>query len=135
MNANRLRELFGEMRDDPVPPESLARVRVAVTGRVQARRRRVGAAWKIAAALAMGGCVAAVMLKVRTAAPLERPAATPAAAVEPAAPVVAPRRALPARAKPVAHRQVQAAPTEGGASEIRIENPEEPDVVIVLIGG
>lgn len=42
MNDNELRELFGEMRDDPVPSESLARVRMAVSGRLQARRRALG---------------------------------------------------------------------------------------------
>ena len=155
MNDHELRGLFSEMRDDAVPVESMARVRMAVTERVEARRRlfgmnRVGLGWKVAAALAVGGCVTAVMFNVRTVAPVQQRAAQPAVVVEQAAPVqAAPVQVAPVQVAPVqvtspkpvvrkaraAVKHVEPAPMEGGASEIRIESPLEPDVVIVLIGG
>ena len=151
MNDDHIRELFGEMRDDPVPAESLARVRMAVSASVQARRRFFGVAWfgmawKAAAVLSVGGCLAMVMLRPRAVAPMPVVAVRPAviaaeqgALVEPPAPPVAHKRVLKVAAKPV--REVQEAPVShvnvdaGGAHEIRIENPYDPDVVIVLIGG
>jgi hypothetical protein len=148
MNDNELRGLFSEMREDPVPAESLARVRMAVAGRVQARRRVWGIGWKVAAAVAVCGCLAGVMLRVRTVAPVQSPVApvvapavvAPAVVAEQDVPVETPpalHKRAPTVAKPV--RQVEAAPASnvdgGGAHEIRIENPYDPDVVIVLIGG
>ncbi len=143
MNDNELSELFSEMRDDPVPAESLARVRMAVAGRVQARRRVLGMGWKIAVPLAVAGCIAAVMLRPRPVAPAAAPAPSAIIAVEQSAPVEAPPPKpavhMPVRAvaKPVRHAQEAPASNvdAGGAHEIRIENPYDPDVVIVLIGG
>jgi len=144
MNDNELRGLFSEMREDLVPAESLARVRMAVAGRVQARRRVLGMGWKIAAALAVGGCLAAVMLRPRAVAPVPvAPAPSAIIAVEQSAPVIAPPPKpavhMPVRAVAKPARHAQEAPAShvdaGGAHEIRIENPYDPDVVIVLIGG
>jgi hypothetical protein len=136
MNDNEMRELFGEMREEAVPGESLARVRMAVTERVAARRRMLGVRWKVAALLAVAGCLGLVMWQPWTVAPPMR-VPMPAVAVEQSAPVEAPapvvRKAVRAVAKPVRH--VETAPVESGASEIRIESPLEPDVVIVLLGG
>lgn len=144
MNDDQMRELFSEMKEDAVPAESLARVRMAVAGRVQARRRVFGMAWKIAVPLAVAGCLAAVMLRPRAVEPA--PVATPAAiiAVDQSAPIdpvppAPPAVHMPVRAvaKPVPHAQEAPAShvDAGGAHEIRIENPYDPDVVIVLIGG
>jgi hypothetical protein len=140
MNDNELRELFGEMRDDPVPAESLARVRMAVAGRLQARRRAFGMGWKIAVPLVVAGCLTVAIGRPRTAEPVQAPAA-PVAAIEQSVPVEAPSprpvhkrvRAAAKVAAPVTH--VLPAPAPSGASEIRIENPYDPEVVIVLIGG
>ena len=48
--------------------------------------------------------------------------------------VYAPRDVVDKMRK-VVHKKLPPAPIEGGANEIRIESPLEPDVVIVLIGG
>ena len=140
MNDNELRELFSEMREDPVPAESLARVRIAVAERVQSRRRRFGMGWKIAVPLAVAGCLTVAMLRPRITEPVQAPVA-PVAAIEQSAPVEArPRRPVHKRVRAAAKaaapaRHVLPAPAPSGASEIRIENPNDPEVVIVLIGG
>jgi hypothetical protein len=142
MNDDQIRELFGEMREEAVPGASLARVRRAVGAAVESRRRVFGGVWKAAVLLAAAGCLAVVMWQART---VERPAQTTVRVPVVQAPVVEVEQIAPAPA-PVVHKQVRAvakpvreierAPVEnGGASEIRIESPYEPDVVIVLIGG
>jgi hypothetical protein len=140
MNDNELRELFSEMREDPVPAESLARVRMAVTGRLQSRRRAFGMGWKIGVPLAVAGCLTVAIWRPRTAAPVRAPIA-PVAAIEPSVAVEArPPRPVHKRVRAAAKaaapaRHVLPAPPPSGASEIRIENPNDPEVVIVLIGG
>jgi hypothetical protein len=134
MNDNELRGLFSEMREEPVPAESLARVRMAVTERVEARRRRVAASWKIAVPLAVACCVTVVMLRPKAVTPV--PVAPVVEVEQQSAPVqVASPKPVVRKRVGAAVSHVQPAPIEGGASEIRIESPLEPDVVIVLIGG
>jgi hypothetical protein len=154
MRDDEIRELFGEMREEAVPAESLARVRRAVAERVSARRRWFPA-WKVAAMLAVAGVLAVVMVRVRTGGPVQNPVvqapvvqapvvqapvvAQSSPEVAPAAPVVhkAEHRVVPVVAKPVRHVEAPpgVSPDTGGAHEIRIESDEDPDVVIVLIGG
>jgi hypothetical protein len=131
MNEDELRELFREMRDEPVPADSLARVRAAVDQRIQ--KRPWVFAWKIAAALAMAGCLVAGFLLLRpgrSVIPIERPSTPEIAEVLPPAESPAPpqrpvvRVARPRRARP---RPVDAVPVL-----IRIETPD-PDVVILLV--
>jgi hypothetical protein len=143
MNDDEMRGLFSEMGGEEIPAESLARVRRAVGAAVEARRQTLGW-WKVAVMLAAAGCLAVVMVKVRTVAPMRLPVVVqaPVVAVRQSAPVevvpVVVHKPVRAVAKPVRHelvKQLDAAPIENGASEIRIESSEEPDVVILLIGG
>ena len=144
MKDDELRELFGEMREEAVPGESLARVRRAVGAAVASRRRVFLPVWRGAMVLAAAGCLAVVMWEARTVGPsvqtpvMEPVVQIPAVAVEQSVPVEAAptpvvRKRVRAVAKPV--REIEQAPVDAGASEIRIESPYEPDVVILLIGG
>jgi len=132
MNENEIRDLFREMRDEPVPADSLARVRAGVDHRIH--QRPWLSAWKIAAVLVMAGCIVAgfVLLRpARTPMPVERPVASEIAQVLPpveiAAPPETPVRPVPrpkrARPRPV----VEVVPVS-----IRIETAD-PDVVILLV--
>ena len=164
MKDEQIRELFGEMREEPVPAESLARVRRLVGERARTRRRVFavgwgwpGWTWKAAAALAAAGCVALMLRLANEPAPVlpgapapvaQSPAAlepTVKAEPEPVLPIT--QKRIRKAARPVVEvdqqqpveqaqpaEQVPAAGAEG-AHEIRIENSEDPDVVIVLIGG
>lgn len=123
MTEQEMRELFRGMRDEPVPADSLARVRMAVD-----RRRRRVFPWKIAAILAMAGCVVAGFLFLR-------PVRMPVRTVEPAPLEIAqvgPPPEIPVRAVPKP-RRVRPRPIEAVPSMlIRIETPD-PDVVILLV--
>jgi hypothetical protein len=120
MNEDQIRELLRDMRDDPVPADSLARVRGRVAERVAAKSWFKP--WGIAAMI--------------TIEPPPRPAAPVVAEVE--YPRVAP--AVPARPKPVVRkarvkpvRRVENVTASGAPVLIRIETPD-PEVVILLIG-
>jgi hypothetical protein len=123
MTEHEMRELFREMRDEPVPADSLARVRVAVDRRI-ARRNW----WKLAIPLAVAGCIVAAFLMLR-------PAKAPVRAIEVVQPEIAqvlpppeaPVRSV-SRPKPVRRPQR----VEGVPVLIRIETPD-PDVVILFV--
>jgi len=132
MNEEEMRELFREMRDEPVPADSLARVRAAVDQRIQ--KRPWLSAWKIAAALLMAGCVVGAFLSLRPGKPVpieqvsppEIAQVLPVQVESPAPPKIPVRVAShPRRARP---RPV----VEGVPVSIRIETPD-PDVVILLV--
>jgi hypothetical protein len=131
MNENEIRELFREMRDEPVPADSLARVRAGVDRRI-GKRSWIGG-WKLAVALVMAGCIVAVffMLRPGKRVPIQQVSLPEIAQglppVEiPAPPEITARRApRPKRARP---RPV----VEGVPVSIRIETAD-PDVVILLV--
>jgi hypothetical protein len=138
MNDDQIRELLHAMRDDPIPGDSLARVRQAVEARTSGRDggRAFGTMWRLALPVALAGCIAAILLR-----PVRHTAPTllrPVAAVERPVPVLpqpAPAHQLAhATVRPVRHfqRRPPSAPQEAGASLIRIETPD-PDVVILLL--
>jgi hypothetical protein len=136
MTENEIRDLFREMRDEEIPPDSLARVRLRVSERTEVRK--VFGPWKIAALLVAMGCVVFAMLWRRTTSPIPVPAAPVVArsvapqqtsAVE--APIERARPVARRAVKPVRH--VERTLIAGGAKLIRIETPD-PDVVILLIG-
>ncbi len=126
MNEEEMREIFREMREEPVPADSLARVRQGVE-----QRRRRTAPWKILAALAAAACIVAGFI-------LLRPARTPVQIQEPSQPEIAQVLPRPARDSGAAHSPApkQARPSPGLAKVepvlIRIETPD-PDVVILLV--
>ena len=124
MTEQEIREVFREMREEPVPADSLARLRWGVE-----QRRRRAFSWKIAVALAMAGCIVAGFLVIR-------PAKAPVRTVEPVPLEIAqvqPPEEIPVRSVPRARRvrprpqQVKTVPVL-----IRIETPD-PDVVILLV--
>ena len=125
MNEDEMRELFREMRDEPVPADSLARVRLGVDQRI--RKTHWLTPLKIAAALVMAGCVVAGFV-------LLRPVRTPVQIQPPRQPEVAqvlppPEAPVPAAPRP---RRARPRPAKVEPISIRIETPD-PDVVILLV--
>ena len=55
MNEDDIRELFREMREEPIPPDSLVRVRQAVAER--RRRGQSNFGWKVATGLLAMACL------------------------------------------------------------------------------
>ncbi|HVW11173.1 MAG TPA: hypothetical protein VHC90_21455 [Bryobacteraceae bacterium] len=135
MTEDQIRELFREMRDEPVPPDSKARVRMAVAERTQNWPEKLRRRWKWMAAVLAPACLLLIFLIARG----KTPGAPPAPVVQ--APVVASVKAPPAppprphivRAR---HRiaKPRQEPVASGANLIRIETPD-PNVVILLVGG
>lgn len=138
MTEDDLRGLLRELKDDPIPADSLARVRLRVAQRRE--KKSVGTAWKwlvAAFAAAMGVAVVALMLRPdRT--PVPKIAATPNRKVI-AMPAIPPDAETPRRSKarrtvsrkkPDTHRPQPAFPQDGLV--VRIETAD-PDVVILLI--
>jgi hypothetical protein len=133
MNEDRIRELLRDMRDEPLPADSLARVRAAVDER-RASRSRVFS-WKLAAALAGALAIIVGVIAVSLRAPARVEPAVPEAVVQP---VEAPLQAAPAPTPAPVHRAVrrvkQTPPAEPASNVvIRIETPD-PEVVILLVG-
>jgi hypothetical protein len=147
MNDNEIRDLLRGMRDEPVPSDSLARVRMVVAERVQPRRRLVFMTWKVAAALVAVACLVLVAVFLRTDAPVtppvqakqevprELPVQQPMIPATAERPVPRPvlhsvRRVIRPHAEPVLP---VVPPAKDGDVLIRIETPD-PDVVILLVG-
>jgi hypothetical protein len=137
MTEDEIREALREMRDVPVPPDSLARVRLKLEHRI---RRRF--AWRTAAFLVT---VSVTLLVVFLVGPLGHrrvPVASPAvqrqrkmAGVEAPRPDRHPlKEAMPAQIPivHVHHRAHRKAPAAAPVT-IRIQTPD-PDVLIVLVG-
>jgi hypothetical protein len=122
MTDNEMRDLFREMREEPVPADSLARVRAGIE-----KRTKRAASWKMGALLAVAASLVAGFLflkPVKTPVPIEQSSAPEIAQVQlPPEPVVR-NTARPKRVRP---------PQRVGAPvSIRIETPD-PDVVILLV--
>lgn len=152
MNEQQLRDLLRDLRDEPVPADSRARVRQAVTARIA--RPRVW--WKpglLAAAAVAGAVVVAILwpaaeepaptAPVVASRPEPAPAvpeappvpeAQPARVSVPAAdapPAPAPRKPKPAR-PPVVNPEPEFITTASPPMTIRIETAD-PEVVILLV--
>jgi len=131
MNEEEMRQIFRGMRDEPVPADSVARVRAGVDQRIQ--KRPWAAGWKLAAALVMAGFIVGVFVLLRPGkpAPTEPPVAPEIAQVMP--PVEAPvLPEIPVRTAPRPKRARPRPVVEGVPVSIRIETPD-PDVVILLV--
>jgi hypothetical protein len=130
MKEQEMRELFREMRDEPVPADSLARVRAGVEQRIH--RKPWLSAWKIAAALVMAGFIvgAYFLLRPVKSVPIEQASPPEVAQVLPPAEIPA-LPEIPARPAPRPKR-VRLRPVEAVPVSIRIETPD-PDVVILLV--
>jgi len=128
MNDEQMRDLFREMRDEPLPADSLVRVRMGVAERIaQPVRRPWWLRWQVLAAGVVG--VALVVVLVSRPAAVVTPVSTPVVAqretpVVEEKPVVAPRvRPAQARVRPK---------TEKKDALIRLET-EDPNVLIFLV--
>jgi len=130
MNDKEMQDLFREMREEPVPADSLARVRAGVDQRIH--RRPWLSAWKIAAALVMAGCIVAGFLWLRPSKPVQHLSPPEIAQVVPP-PVESPALPeIPVRHAPRPKRARPQPVVEGVPVSIRIETPD-PDVVILLV--
>ncbi len=129
MTEDQIRELLCEMRDEPVPPDSLARVRLRM-----AERGRAWSRWKLAAALlaAVGLMVAALLFRPVVHVQTPAPSIIARQAEGPILRPVQARAADPVKKvrKKIARPARRASPP---GVLIRIENPDDPDVVILLV--
>lgn len=128
MNEDEIRELLREMRDEPIPPDSLVRVRQAVAER--RRRGWANAGWKIATGVLAMACLVLVALLFRPRVPAPMPAA-PVIAAQPEVPIETPVAAIKKSPRKVTKPPKKTAPAP--ATLIRIENSDDPDVVILLV--
>ena len=123
MTEEQLRELLRELRDEPVPADSLARVRMRVEERTVPRRLRW---WTSAVVAAMVVAVVVVLSWPRPAAP------------QPPAPVTAEVKLPPVVVEtpkaPIARSQVKRAPRIQAGPVIRMETTD-PDVVLIMVTG
>jgi hypothetical protein len=129
MNEEEMRGIFREMREEPVPADSLARVRAGVDQRIQ--KRPWVFAWKIAAALVMAGCIVVAFLLLRPGKPVQQVSPPEIAQMLPAVEIPAPPE-IPVRRVPRPKRVRPRPVVEGVPVSIRIETPD-PDVVILLV--
>src|SRR6476660_697538 len=132
MTEREIQDVFREMRGEPVPADSLARVRMAVDRRTA---RRTG--WKFAVPLALAARVVAGCLLLRPAkapGPIEQPIKQPSTREN--AQVVIPAPELPIQVAQTAPRAKRVRPrpqrVEVVPVSIRIETPD-PDVVILFV--
>jgi hypothetical protein len=129
MNEDEIRDLFREMREDPVPADSLAMVRLSLRDRIQSRGRWKVAAWVTACAFVM---LAALFMQPRTA--IRKTATPPIAARTPdAPPVELPQETPRMTVRPAIQRHRRRIESSSQPILIRIETPD-PDVVILLVG-
>ena len=143
MNEDQIRELFREMREEPVPADSQTRVRMEAARRI-AEGRKMWAWWRWGAVAAAVACAVLVVVMVKQRPQV--PPAPPVAAIQPVPvappPVIAPpelpTRARKTRPEVMARTERQAVRPRVKDSNlsnvvIRIETPD-PNVVILLIG-
>jgi hypothetical protein len=128
MTEDEIRDLFCEMRDDAVPADSLALVRLRVDDRVRNRGRWKIAVWVSACAVA---ALLALLIQPRTA--IRKTAMAPMVARTPDAPSIeVPQATQPLTVRPAIRRKRRRAEPPSQPVLIRIETPD-PDVVILLV--
>jgi anti-sigma factor RsiW len=141
MTEDEVRLLLHELRNEPVPADSLVRVRLAVAqgSRRETWLQRLGARWKILGLLTAAAVILVIAVRVR---PVHQ-TSTPTAAIQHSAAVVeVPSRPATSNrdakvstnvaAKPKIKDPRKTAPKDGDVL-VRIETAD-PDVVILLIG-
>jgi len=128
MTEREIQDLFREMREEPVPADSLARVRLGVEKRAVRRNW-----WKFAVPVAVSACLVAGFLLLR---PVNKPMPIEQTSTPEIAQVVIPPPELPVPAAQTAPRPKRVRPrpqrVEVAPVSIRIETPD-PDVVILLV--
>jgi hypothetical protein len=131
MNDDQLRGLFQEMRDEPVPAESLARVREGVAQRIE-QRRVTPWKWGTLAALITVGVGIAVWLWPTPQAPAP-PQAPPIPQVVEAPPLPPPAVATPARKPRVVSKAKPKRKVDPMEEVVFRMQTEDPEVVILLV--
>jgi hypothetical protein len=128
MTEDEIRDLFRDMREEPVPADSLALVRLRLADRIQSRGRWKVAAWVMACAVVV---LAALFMQPRTAI---RKTATPsrAARTPDAPPMELPQETPKMTVRPAIQRNRRRIESPSVPVLIRIETPD-PDVVILLV--
>lgn len=126
MTENEIGDLFREMREEPVPPESLVRVRVRVDEGIRRHAPWKIAAWAAACAVL---AVAALMMQTR---PTARKTVRQQVAVH--RPAAAPDVVEPVTVRPAIERKLHKPRPQPPVQpvSIRIETAD-PDVVILLV--
>lgn len=123
MTEGRLRGLLRELREDALPADSLARVRMRVAERTRARRH-----WKFAWLMVAPLCALAIIMAIRSPAP-----PTGGHQIEPpAVPKVEPA-VIRSQPRPLVRRKQVARHKPELPVLIRIET-QDPEVVILLVG-
>jgi hypothetical protein len=134
MTEDDIRSLLREIKDEPLPADSLARVRLGVAAATVSRRTMW---WRLFATVA--AVAAAVVLAVVVLRPTQQPVPAASIAVPEAPVAVAPRQEPPRVVKVRASkpRPVRQTPpkvvNEQPDVVVRIETAD-PDVVILLLG-
>ena len=128
MTEDEIRDLFRGMREEAVPADSLAVVRLRLRDRIQSRGRWKVAAWVTACAVVV---LAALVIQPRTATHITTTA--PVAARTPDAPPMELPQATPRLTVRPAIQRKRRAEISSQPVLIRIETPD-PDVVILLVG-
>ena len=139
MSEDEVRKLLHEMRDDPIPPDSLVRVRQAVAAAPSASGVRwlgLAAVWKAAVLFALVASIAVVAWRPRVSHPASMTNPSLVAVLRQPVPRPSPTPATPGkpvlrRVKATQHMDTHAA-EPSAASVIRIETPD-PEVIILLI--
>jgi hypothetical protein len=128
MTEDEIRDLFRKMREDAVPADSLALVRLRVDDRIRSRGRWKVAAWVMACAVVV---LAALVVQPRPA--IRKMAPAPMAARTPdAPPTELPQAIQPLTVRPAIQRKRRRVESTSQPVLIRIETPD-PDVVILLV--
>lgn len=134
MTEDDVRDLLRELGDEPVPADSLLRVRLGVVERTQ--RRRWFAWWPLAAAVAACLVLFAVLRPKQVALPQPVPAAVARVPERPLPSPELPQEPKLSRARVIKRQRLAVrakSVTTPAADTIRIETPD-PDVVILLTG-
>ena len=132
MTEDEIRLLLRELRDEPVPADSLARVRLAVAERSR-RTSWLSGRWRMVGVIAATAMIVVIAMWLRP----FRQSSTPESALVPVPPppaVSQPTVKTPIKvaAKPKKENRRKAAP-KGEGVLVRIETAD-PDVVILLVG-
>ncbi len=135
MTEDQLRELFRDMRDEPVPADSKARVRMAVAERTQSWRERLRRNWKLLGVVLVPACLLLLVSLPQEKRAPQLTALQPLVAKAPAEPVVQENPEPAPRIVPTHQRiaKVRRAATRSVAAVIRIET-DDPNIVIMLVG-
>ena len=128
MTEDEIRDLFRGMREEAVPADSLAVVRLRLRDRIQSRGRWKVAAWVTACAVVV---LAALVIQPRTATHITTTAPV-AARTQDAPPMELPQATPRLTVRPAIQRK-RRAEISSQPVLIRIETPD-PDVVILLVG-